>query len=169
MRILWVEQFFNQRHRRIHINVKMVKNHLAGRINDNRPGCAARTVVAHDFRDAMGPLIAGCMRHGNRQLVFKLVFTKLIFRIDGETFKNRLNAQKHDIIAAFKGLGQLFEGWKPNPLAARSPVLKEVQINDLATIVVQADGRDLMAVAINPVGQIQLRSHLALDAVTRTG
>lgn len=164
-----MKQFFYQRHCRFDINVKIIENHLAGGIDNHCPGRTARAIVAHDLWNAVGLLISGRMRHGDFQLIFELVFSKFIFGIDTESFKHRLNTHKYNIIALFKGLGQLFEGWKPNPLATRSPVLKEIQIDDLAAIVAQADGLDRTAATINPVGQIQLRRHLALDAVWRDG
>ena len=67
-------------------------------------------------------------------------------------FKYGLNTHKHNIIGIFKYLGKLFKGWKPNPLATGSPVLKKIKINDLAPVVTQLDGLGLMAITINPVG-----------------
>lgn len=84
-------------------------------------------------------MISGRMRHGNLQFIFKLVFAKLVFGIDTVTFKYGLNSNKHNIIGIFKCLRELLEGWKPNPLTARSPILKKIKVNDLATVVAEPD------------------------------
>lgn len=83
----------------------------------------------------MGLRIAGCMRHGDLQIIFELVFPKLIFRIRTVSFKYRLNSHKLDVIGFFKFLSELFEGWEPNPLTARSPVLKKIKVNHFAPVV----------------------------------
>jgi hypothetical protein len=46
-----------------------------------------------------------------------------------------LNPHKQDVINFIKFLCELFEGWEPHPLTARSPVLKKIKVNDLSPIV----------------------------------
>jgi hypothetical protein len=55
--------------------------------------------------------------------------------IDTVPFRYGLNTYKHNLIGIFKYLGELFEGWEPNPLTARSPVLKKIKVNDFAPVV----------------------------------
>ena len=83
--------------------MKIIKNDFSRGVNNNGPGGAPGVIGFHDIRYMVRLLISGCVRHGYLQVEFNLVFAKLIFGVDAETFKNSLNAHKHDIIVIFSG------------------------------------------------------------------
>ena len=56
--------------------MEVVVDYGACRIDYNRPGGSAGTVVFHDGRDVMGLRIAGGMGHGKLQFPFQLVFAQ---------------------------------------------------------------------------------------------
>ena len=83
----------------------------------------------------MGLLISSCMGHGDFQIPLQLVFAQLFLGVETMAFKDRLHRQEFDLILVFKCLCQFLKGWEPQPAAARSPVLKKIQVNYLAPII----------------------------------
>ena len=80
--------------------------------------------------------ISGCMRHGNFQVPLQLVFAQFVLGIVVITFKHRLHREKFNLIDVLKGLRQFLKGWEPHPAATGSPVLKKIQKDHLATVIV---------------------------------
>ena len=114
--------------------MKMIVNNRSLLIDNDRPWSSAGAILSHYSRYFMGLLITGCMGHGDFQTPFQLVFAQFVLGIVVIAFKHGLNREKFYLIYIFKSLRQFLKGWEPHPLATRSPVLKKIQIYDLAPV-----------------------------------
>ena len=159
------DQLLDQVYRPVSSNVEAIVNDLSGGIDDDFPGGAARTISSHDGRRLTGFRFSGGMRHGDFETVLQLVGAEFVRGIGAVALEYRLDGQKHDLVVALECLCQFFESWEPHLLTPRSPILKKIEVNDLAAIVAKMDGGHFCPSAVDPGVQIQLRGLASENAV----
>lgn len=137
--------------------MKSIVGHPPGRIDNYGPGGATRAVIFHNLRCLAGVGIAGSMRHGDLQGILDLVFPEFVRRVGTVAFEYRLNGDEFDRIVVRVNLRDLLQCREPRLAAPRSPVLEEIEVNDVAPVIPQANGSSGISIAVDPGVQIQFR------------
>ena len=145
--------------------MKSIVGHLPGRIDNHGPGGAPRAVIFHDRRRLAGVGIAGRMRHGDLQGILDLVLPEFVRRVGTIAFEYRLDGDEFDRIVIRVSLRDLLQCREPRLAASRSPVLEEIEVNDAAPVIPQANGSGGISIAVDQRVQIQFRRLAAQDTV----
>ena len=97
-----LEKPADQHCRLVHRDVKIIVNDLAGGIDDDLPGGAARAIGLHDEWRLVGFLISGGVRHGDREAVLQLIGAELVPGIRAVALEHGLDGQEYDPVVVLE-------------------------------------------------------------------
>ena len=124
--------------------------------DDDEPGRSAGAICPHDGGHGVcRGRICDCMSKGNTQPVSSLICPQAIEGVDFGTFEHSLDGRQADILIS-KFLGEGHEGGKAMSVAARTPILKEVQYLKALPQFGQGQGATRIAIFIDPPDMFKL-------------